>query len=84
MAPFPVTVRYRFGEGNESRECIFYGLFHDRSEKAVLSRLKEAHRFAAWVEIVEVQWRDAPAAADDRPAGAGGSPAQAQAVECIC
>ena len=59
MAPFPVTVHYRFGEGNESRECIFYGLFHDRSEKAVLSRLKEAHRFAAWVEIVEVQWRGA-------------------------
>ena len=24
MAPFPVTVRYRFAEGDESRECCFY------------------------------------------------------------
>lgn len=62
MMPFPVTVRYRYGEGGASRDASFYGLFFDRSEEAVLGRLKEAHRFAAWVEIVEMQWRDgAPA-----------------------
>ena len=58
MTPFAVTVRYRYGEGGASKDASFYGLFYDRSEGAVLGRLKEAHRFAAWVEIVEMRWRD--------------------------
>ena len=57
MGPFPATVRYRYGEGGEGRDASFYGLFYDRSEKAVLSRLKEAHRFAVWIEVVETRWR---------------------------
>ena len=57
MGPFPATVRYRYGEGGEGRDASFYGLFYDRSEKAVLNRLKEAHRFAVWIEIVETRWR---------------------------
>ena len=70
MEPFPVTVRYRFGEGGGSREASFRGLLFDRSEAAVLRRLEEAHRFAEWVEVLEVRWRDgaapAPALADRR------------------
>ena len=70
MTPTAVTVRYRYGEGGASRNASFYGLFYDRSEEAVLGRLKEAHRFAAWVEVVDVQWRDgAPARADRRGSG---------------
>ncbi len=72
MTLTPVTVRYRYGEGGASRDASFYGLLYDRSEEAVLGRLKEAHRFAAWVEVVEVQWRDgAPVRAGHR---AGGRP----------
>ena len=67
MMPTAVTVRYRYGEGGASRDASFYGLFFDRSEEAVLGRLKEAHRFATWIEVVDVQWRDgAPARADRR------------------
>jgi hypothetical protein len=62
MAPFGVTVRYRVGEADGSRICFFHGLFHQRSEAAVLDRLRELHRFAARIEVVEVRWRDAPAA----------------------
>lgn len=69
MVPVAVAVRYRFGEGGASRDASFYGLFYDRSEQAVLGRLKEAHRFAAWVEIVEVQWRDRSPALEDRRGG---------------
>ncbi len=46
MAPFPVRGRYRFGEGGESREASFHGLLFDRSHRAVLGRLEEAHSFA--------------------------------------
>lgn len=61
VGPFPVTVRYRYGEGGRGRDASFYGLLYDRSEGAVLGRLREAHRFAAWVEVVELRWRDGAA-----------------------
>ena len=71
MTPFAATVRYRFSEGDGGRDASFHGLFSDRSEQAVLHRLEEAHRFADWVEVVEVRWRGDGAAArevgrDDR------------------
>ncbi|MBD0276035.1 MAG: hypothetical protein ICV73_29425 [Acetobacteraceae bacterium] len=56
-----MAVRYRYGQDGEGRDASFYGLSYDRSEKALLGRLKEAHRFAAWIEVVEVRWRDAHA-----------------------
>ena len=60
MEPSTATVRYRYGEGGQQgTDASFYGSFFHRSEAAVLSRLREVHRFAAWVEIVEVQWRGA-------------------------
>ena len=58
MKPFPVRVRYRYGEGGRSRDASFYGLCHDRSEKALLGKLREAHRFADHVEIIEVRWHE--------------------------
>ncbi len=59
MAPFPVTVRYRYSdEGQEERAATFRGRFFDRSEGAVLNRLRELHRYAARVEVVELLWRD--------------------------
>jgi hypothetical protein len=85
--PFPVAVRYRYGENGEGRDASFYGLSFDRSEAALLGRLKEAHRFAAWVEVVEVRWRDARAGAG---AGRAAAPApgppdagRAGAVRCV-
>ena len=57
-----VVVRYRYGDSGgdkEGRSATFYGSFYDRSEPAVLSRLWEVHRFAAWIEIVDLEWRDA-------------------------
>jgi len=63
MEPFPVTVRYRYSEGDKSKDASFHGLFFDRSDEAVLRRLREAHRFAARIEVVEVRWRDGAAAA---------------------
>lgn len=60
MAPIAVTARYRFSEGGEARNASFHGLFFDRSEKAVQDRLREAHRFAEQVEIVELQWLERP------------------------
>ena len=66
MTPFAATVRYRFSEGDGSRDAAFYGLFFERSEQAVLHRLEEAHRFADWVEVVEVRWRDGAAARQGR------------------
>jgi hypothetical protein len=41
-------------------------LFFDRSERAVLQRLEEAHRFAEWVEVVEVHWRGGGVAREGR------------------
>ncbi len=63
MAPFEVTARYRVGDADGGWTCLFLGLFHRRSEAAVLDRLRELHPFAARIEVVEVQWWDAPAAA---------------------
>lgn len=60
MTPVPVFVRYRYAEGgNGGKDAGFHGLFYERSEAAVLGRLRELHRLADWVEIVEVRWRDA-------------------------
>ncbi len=62
-----VVARYRYGDGDgESRSNTFYGSFYDRSEPEVMSRLREAHRFAAWIEIVELEWQDAKEAAAGR------------------
>ena len=72
MASFGVTVRYRASEADESRVRLFHGLFHHRSEAAVLDRLRELHRSAARIDVVEVRWRD-PAAAD---AGSAPRPAR--------
>ncbi len=66
MTPLAATVRYRFSEGDGTRDAKFHGLFFDRSERAVLQRLGEAHRFAEWVEVVEVQWRGGGAAWEGR------------------
>lgn len=57
-----VVVRYRYGDrggDTEGRSATFYGSFYDRSEPAVLGRLWEVHRFAAWIKIVDLEWRDA-------------------------
>jgi hypothetical protein len=54
-----VTVRYRYSDGaGESRAASFRGAFYERSEAAVLRRLREVHRFAGRIEIVELRWRD--------------------------
>ena len=72
MAPFPVTVAYRFNEGHQSRAAIFYGLFHDRSEEAVRKRLCEVHRFSDQVEIMDLRWRDR--GNEQEPCNAGWQP----------
>ena len=62
MKLMAVVVRYRYGDrggDEEGRSATFYGSFYDRSEPAVLGRLWEVHRFAAWIEIVDLEWRDA-------------------------
>lgn len=60
MSPLAVTVRYRFSEdGREDRAASFHGLFYDRSDTAVMSRLRELHRFATRIEVVEIVWPDA-------------------------
>ena len=84
MAPFGVTVRYCVGEADGSRTCFFHGLFHQRSEAAVLDRLRELHRFAARIEVVEVRWRDAPAAAGSAPRPALREGTAARAVDPAC
>ncbi len=71
MKPFPVRVRYRYGEGSRSRDASFYGLRYDRSEEALLGKLREVHRFANHVEIIEVRWhepRETPLEAPERVA----------------
>jgi hypothetical protein len=62
VKPVSAVVRYRYGDrggGEAGRGASFYGSFYDRSEAAVLSRLREVHRLAAWIEIVDLEWRDA-------------------------
>ena len=63
MAPFEVTVRYRVGDADGGWTCFFVGILRQRSEAAVLGRLRELHPFAARIEVVEVECWDAPAAA---------------------
>ena len=66
MGPKAVTVRYRYSEGDEGyRSACFRGSFYECTEAAVLRSLRQAHRFAVRVEVVELQWhdpREAPAA----------------------
>ena len=66
MEPRAATVRYRYSEGDEGcRDACFRGRFYECTEAAVLRSLREAHRFAARVEVVELRWHDprgAPAA----------------------
>jgi hypothetical protein len=60
MVPKAVTVHYRYREGDEGyRSACFRGRFFDCTEAAVRRSLREAHRFASHVEIVEVLWHDA-------------------------
>ena len=48
MRLIAVEARYRYSDdGGEGRNCTFYGGFHDRSEPAVSTRLREVRRFAA-------------------------------------
>ena len=65
MAPFEVTVQYRVSDADGGWTCFFRGLLRQRSKAAVVDRLRELHPFAPWIEVVEVQWWDAPAAAID-------------------
>jgi hypothetical protein len=52
-----VTVRYRYSEGDEGyREGCFRGRFYECTEAAVRRSLREAHRFARRIEILEVLW----------------------------
>jgi hypothetical protein len=61
-APFCQRRRsYVFCECGVPKNASFHGLFYDRSEKAVRDRLREAHRFAERVEIVEMRWLERPA-----------------------
>ena len=52
----------------------------------MLDRLRELHRFAARIEVVEVRWRGAPACADAGPAPqhARTDEAAARAVDRSC
>ena len=72
MTLVAVVVRYRYSDDNdgEGRSNTYYGSFYDRSEPAVMRRLFKVHRFAAWIEIVELEWRDA-GETDARGTGAG-------------
>ncbi len=59
MEPRAVTVRYRYryrDRGEAARDGCFRGRFYECTEAAVRRSLREAHRFAESVEIVEVRW----------------------------
>ena len=59
VEPKAVTVRYRYSEGDETcRNACFRGRFYECTEAAVRRSLRQAHRFAERVEIVEVRWHD--------------------------
>ncbi len=61
MGPKAVTVRYRYrySEGDEGyRNASYRGRFYECTEAAVGRRLREVHRFAKRLEIVEVRWHD--------------------------
>ncbi len=56
MAPEVIAVRYRYREGGDAeRNASFYGRLYNCTEAAVLRRLREVHRFADHVEIVEMR-----------------------------
>ena len=84
MAPFGVVVRYRVGEADEGGVRSFHGLFHRRSEAAVVERLRELHRFAARIEVVEVRWRDGPADAGSAPRPARTDRTAGRTVDRAC
>ena len=68
MGPKAVTVRYRYSEGDEGyRSACFRGSFYECTEAAVRRSLREAHRFARSLEIVEVRWHDPREAAAEPP-----------------
>jgi hypothetical protein len=74
MVSFPVTVRYRYSDGGDADTAAsFRGRFFDRSEAVVVSRLRELHRFAAWVEVIELRWEDAGPAVPPGRGAAGGA-----------
>ena len=66
--PKAVTVRYRYSEGDEEyRSASYRGLFYECTEAAVRRRLREVHRFAKRLEIVEVRWHAPHRAAAEPP-----------------
>lgn len=73
MAPLAVTVRYPFseGRGDGGRDACFHGLFFGGSEAVVLRRLREAHRFAERVEIVDIRRHGPRGAACNARQGGG-------------
>lgn len=57
VEPRAVTVRYRYRDrGEAARDGSFRGRFYECTEAAVRRSLRQAHRFAESVEIVEVRW----------------------------
>ena len=60
MEPRAATVRYRYNEGGDEgcRSACFHGRFYECTEAAVLRSLRQAHRFAVRVEVVELRWHD--------------------------
>ena len=63
--PKAVTVQYRYSDRDDEacRSASYRGRFYECTEAAVRRRLREVHRFASRVEIVEVLWHDPPAPA---------------------
>ncbi len=67
MEPRAATVRYRYSDGDEGcRDACFRGRFYECTEAAVRRSLREAHRFATRVEIIELRWH-APCEAAAEP-----------------
>ena len=61
MASRAIAVRYRYREGGDAeRNASFHGRLYNRTEAAVLRRLREVHRFADRVEIVEMRALERP------------------------
>ena len=82
MEPKAVTVRYRYADKDDEacRSASYRGRFYECTEAAVRRRLREVHRFASRVEIVEVRWHDPREAARAGAIAADGrKPAAAEA-----
>ncbi len=74
MEQFAVMARYRYWEqDSEERSSCFFGRFLQQSDRAVLFRLRELHRFAARLEVVEVLWLGNGGRAEPGRAVAGGA-----------